>query len=342
MNISNVLIELDKTSVLEHLDFRDIYSFYLGKDLVYNRAFSSPFRQDKNPSFIINGSTGIYKDFATGDSGDCFSFVKKLYSVNFYDALKQIVHDLGIADKFNIIERTIQKSKKLKVENVSKRGSLHGDFNLQVKLRKFKQCDLDYWNSYGISLKYLKAGRIYPISHYFINGKQFIAEKYAYVYVEVKDGVESYKVYQPLSHHMKWINGNTFAVWELWRTLPKTHDKLIITSSRKDALSIIENCRIPSTSFQAESVRPKDHVIQDILQRFQKVYLLYDNDYDKEENWGQNHAVKRLEQCPELINLVIPDHYKSKDFSDLVYNHGRIKAHQILDDMIAKTHANYL
>lgn len=333
MDISNALIELNKENVLRFINYRHIYNHYLGGKLVYNKAFSSPFREDKNPSFVINESTGYYRDFATGDGGDCFSFVKQMYHVDFYTALKQIVFDLGIADKFVIMDRIVQPSKVLKVENISHRGSYQGNFELKVKTRKFQNYDLEYWNKFGVSLKYLKMGKVFAISHYFVNGKQYSAEKYAYVYVEIKDGVETYKVYQPFSNVMKWINGNNYSVWELWNLMPKTHEELVITSSRKDALSIIENCKIPATSFQAESINPKKHVVEDVLSRFKRVYLLYDNDYDKEENWGQIHAEKRLQQF-DFINLIIPEYYFSKDFSDLVYNHGRTYASQVLKELI--------
>lgn len=333
MDISIALMELSKPNLLKFITPHDIYNHYLDGKLIYNRSFSSPFRQDKNPSFVINKSSLYYRDFATGDNGDCFSFVKKMYNIDFYSALKQIAFDLNISDKFVIIDNTFQTSKTLTVENVSRRGTYHGDFNLKVKTRKFQQYDLDYWNSFGVSIKYLKLGNVFAISHYFVNEKQFIAEKYAYVYVEIKDGVETYKVYQPFSNNMKWINGNNYSVWELWTLMPKKHESLILTSSRKDALSIIENCKIPSTSFQAESINPKIHVVESVLDRFENVYLLYDNDYDKEENWGQLHAKKRLEQF-EFINLIIPKFYRSKDFSDLVYNHGRVKAVLILKTLI--------
>ena len=333
MDISSALIELSKNNVLRFINYNDVYNHYLGGKLIYNRAFSSPFRQDKNPSFVISQSTGYYKDFATGDNGDCFAFVKKMYNIDFYNALKQIAFDLGIADKFLIVDRSVQPAKKLKVENVSHRGTFQGDFILKVKTRKFQQHDLDYWNTFGISLKYLKMGQVYAISHYFINGKQYAAEKHAYVYVEMKDGKETYKVYQPFSTQMKWINGNNYSVWELWGLMPKQHDKLIITSSRKDALSIIENLKIPSTSFQAESINPKRHVVDEVLSRFKQVYLLYDNDYTNPNNPGQTLARKRIEQFG-FTNILLPDYYESKDFSDLVKNHGRVKASLILKDII--------
>jgi|AntDeeMinimDraft_6_1070357.scaffolds.fasta_scaffold04691_3 hypothetical protein len=339
MNIADALNQLNKENVLRVVNFKDIYNKYLGDDLQYNRSFSSPFRKDKNPSFVINGSSGYYKDYATGDSGDCFSFVKKMYNVDFYNALKQIVFDLNKSDNFMIADKTVKDAKKLKVENMSRRGTFQGEFSLKVKTKKLNEDDIKYWNSYGISQKYLRLGNIHPISHYFINGSQISADKLSYVFVEVKDNKESYKVYQPYSTYMKWINGNDFSVWELWRLLPQTYDKLIITSSRKDALSIIENLQIPATSFQAESINPKPHIVDDILSRFKKVYLLYDNDFKNPDNPGQTLAHKRIDQF-DFINLVLPKKYNCKDFSDLVYEHGRDFSNELLQELILEENSS--
>jgi hypothetical protein len=340
MDIHNTLLEVNKDNLLRFVSLEDIYKHYLSGKIVYNKPFSSPFRTDKNPSFVISKTSLWFKDYATGDSGDCFDFVNKLYpgDMNFIDILKQIIVDMGLQGRFMMGHPKTKPSEKREINNISQRGSYQGDFNLKVKARKWNENDLKYWKSYGISEKYLKLGDIYPISHYFINNKQFIAAKYAYAYVENKDGVESYKIYQPFSDAVKWINSNNYSVWELWRLLPKTYDKLIITSSRKDALSIIENFHLPATSFQAESINPKPHVVEEIKSRFEQVYLLYDNDFDNPDNPGQTLAEKRINEFG-FTNLVLPEQYGCKDFSDLVYDYGVIKSCMILADVMDKADA---
>lgn len=333
MNVSKELKELSKDNLLDYTTPNEIYQYYLNNKLQYNKAFSSPFRVDKNPSFVINDTQFKYRDFATGEYGDCFNFVMTLYNINFYEALKQISYDLGLYKEFYIPDKSFKSTKKVKAENYSNRKSLQGNFELEVKIRSFEKYDIEYWNLYGISLKYLKLGNIYAISHYFINKKAYKAEKFAYVYVEKKDNKITLKIYQPLSSLKKWINGNNYSVWELWNLLPETNDNLIITSSRKDALSIIENMKIPATSFQAESINPKPHIVKAIFKRFPRIYLLYDNDYSKNTNWGQKSAERMIEQYP-FINLIIPEKFKSKDFSDLVSNYGRAIASNILKEVI--------
>ena len=338
MIINNELKELTAKNILDLISEEEIYRYYLPKEFKFNVPFSSPLRIDKIPSFVIGSKNKSfrYKDFATGDTGNCFNFVMQLYNINFNNALIQIVSDFNIKNQF-LIHTTNYKLFNIKAEYKNPGKSLHiGEVVLKIKKREFKQYDYDYWNSYGISPYYLKLGRIVAISHYFINDIMFIAEKYSYAYIEKKDNKITYKIYQPFSLYKKWISGNSYDIIELWSLLPKEHDILIITSSRKDALAIIENCKIPSISYQAESVLPKEIVLKELLRRFKRVYLLYDNDYHKTINNGQIMAQKLINKYPDLINIVIDKSYQSKDVSDLILNLGRVKAKEIINNLINK------
>ena len=60
---------------------------------------------------------------------------------------------------------------------------------------------------------------------------------------------------------------------------------------------------------------------------------LYDNDFDKEENWGQLFATK-LAKDFDIENIFIPSIYKSKDFSDLIKNTNKEEAITVLEQEI--------
>ena len=260
---------------------------------IFDKAFSSPFRADNNPSFIVKRARAYFKDYATGEFGDCFTFVKKLYKVNYNDALRQIVMDMGLKPYFNVPDMKYLLKKKAKVANALKGKSYVGGFKLAVKSRKWTAADVAYWESYGISLEAVKWGNIVPISHYFINGRPFVADIYAYAYIERKDGVVTYKVYQPFSKHMKWINNNNYSIWELWKSVDALpSEDLVITSSRKDALNIMCSLGIAATAFQAETIMPKPQVLNYVFSKMNRVFLLFDNDFDKSRNWGQEAAQK--------------------------------------------------
>jgi hypothetical protein len=181
-------------------------------------------------------------------------------------------------------------------------------------------------------LEWLKFGRIFPISHIFINNNRFPAEKYAYVYVEKKDGNITLKIYQPFSERMKWLSKHDNSVWDLWDRLPPKGNKLIITSSRKDALCIWANTGIPSTCLQGEGYIPKEHIIQQLKDRFEVIYVLYDNDFHSDINNGRIFG-KNLADKFNLIQIEIPTEWKCKDISDLCFNWGKDIVKQVITEL---------
>ena len=303
----------------EELDEVSILRYYLGI-VTLPTVINSPLREDNTPSFglIINEKNRIYyHDFANSDSGDLFTLLGKLWGTGYYGVLTTLHKDkeaiLSKKTKTNYNITYCNKHKK----QISK---------FKVRIREWKQWDLEYWQDYGISKEWLEFGRIYPISHIFIEyNKQNIAincEKYAYVYIEYKDKTLTYKVYQPFSEYFKWRSGHDLSVWDLWRQLPKKGDNLIITSSRKDALCIWANTGIPCVSLQGEGYVPKEQVIDTLKKRFKTIYILYDNDYDKMQNHGRINASKIAKKF-NIKQIEIHEDFKAKDPSDLYKKHGR-------------------
>ena len=73
---------------------------------------------------------------------------------------------------------------------------------------------------------------------------------------------------------------------------------------------------------EAEGYIPKESVINELKSRFTDIYILYDNDFQSEENHGRIYG-KHLSTLFGLKQIEIPDKYKSKDPSDLCKNYGR-------------------
>lgn len=294
-------------------------------------SISSPLRDDdSNPSFSMaekDDGTVVWKDFGTGEAGNATTLMAKLWNVTYSEALLKIKMDVG-----EPIPRVslIRKYK----------GKVHltSNSSIKVRVRPWKDWDIEYWNSFGISEKMCRMCNVHPISHAFFTRKDkdgfertvtVPMDKYAYAYFEWKDGVESIKLYQPFSQTMKWLSKHDHSVWDLWKQAFKWADvrsdkEVIITSSRKDAMCLWENLNVPSMSLQGEGYLPKPQVMNQVLERFQTVYLWYDNDFKhKEDNPGQDNARKLIELYPTLHNICIPDEYQCKDPSDLVKEWGK-------------------
>lgn len=309
--------------ILNKVSEVDILNHYLGISTL-PILINSPFRQDKNPSvsiFINRNNNVIFKDFGTHKSYNLWSFLEDYWCCNYEEVLNRLNKDLN-----NIKNITGT----LKVTHYKQ--YIHKSSKLEVTIREWRDYDLQYWESYGISLDWLKFGRVYPISHIFINNNRFPAEKHAYVYIEKKDGNITMKVYQPFSERMKWLSKHDNSVWDLWDRLPQRGNKLIITSSRKDALCIWANTGVPAISLQGEGYIPKEHVVQQLKDRFEVVYVLYDNDFNSDINNGRNFG-KVLSRKFNLRQIEIPIEWRCKDTSDLCFNWGKEIVKQVIEEL---------
>lgn len=293
-------------------------------------SIQSPLRDnDHNPSFSFQEKDGvvIWKDFGTGESGTLIKLLARLWRVDYKEALLKIKSDEGSRIPHSDLIRRYKG--KLRVNSNS---------SIKVVVREWKDWDVEYWNSYGISRKYATWCNVFPISHAIFESEDKAGVKktvsipmdqYAYAYFEWKDGKESIKLYQPFSKSMKWLSKHDHSVWDLWKHAfwwaeKISDDAVIITSSRKDAMCLWENLGIPCMALQGEGYIPKPQVMKQVFDRFKTVYLWYDNDFSHEtDNPGQDNAKKLVEMFPGLRNICIPSEYKCKDPSDLYKSWGK-------------------
>jgi len=306
---------------------RDILKRYMGIDKI-PCAINSPLREDDDrPSFSIFERNGIvyWKDFGTGDSGSVVSLLARLWNVDYHGALLKIKLDTeSQIPRFSLIRKY--------------NGKIHitGNSTIKVKVREWRDWDIEFWKSFGISKEFCTKCNVYPVSHAFftkeIDGRKNIVtvpmDKYAYAFFEWKDDKESIKLYQPYSETTKWLSKHDQSVWDLWKQAfmwaeKKSDECVVITSSRKDAMCIWENLNVPAMSLQGEGYVPKPQVMRQVQERFKTVYIWYDNDFKHEkDNPGQDNAKKLIELYPWLRNVCIPTEWFSKDPSDLVKNCG--------------------
>ena len=287
-----------------------IVSYYLGI-LKVPCIINSPLRQDRHPSFGLyspNGTEINYIDFSTRDRGTIFTLLKNMWNLDYPEVFKRICQDFS---KFNS-KATVIKSSKC---DITSQGS-SSNIDMKCKVREWKDYDLEYWASYGITLPWLKYANVYPISHKIIvkDGKEFVfgADKYAYAYVEFKEGKTTLKIYQPFNKRgFKWANKHDRSVISLWTKVPKTGDKIVVCSSLKDALCLWANTSIPAIAIQGEGYGISNTAINELKRRYKEVYILLDND-----EAGLRDGEK-LSASTGFINLVLPNINGAKDVSDL-------------------------
>lgn len=298
-------------------DLENIYSKVSDLDILHHYfgithvpcMINSPLRRDNNPSLSFYSKDGIevlWTDFSTKEGGDVIHLMSKYWGESHIDTVRHLWEDLP---KITNISGYTQLSKKRYI--VKKTNVI-----LKCKVREWKDYDLEFWNSFGISKKWLEYADVYPISHKIIikNDEKFVfsADKYAYAYVEFKDKKTTLKIYQPFNTKgFKWSNNHDRSVISLWTKVPANGLMICICASLKDALCLWANTGIPSIAVQGEGYSMSDTAIEELKRRFKHVYILFDND-----EAGIVDGIKLAEQTG-FTNIVLPRINEAKDISDL-------------------------
>lgn len=309
-NNSNILEQKRKISDA------NIVSYYLGVTKIPTRIHS-PLRKDRKPSFGLYSRDGehiYYTDFATGDKGHIIDLLMQLWGTTYDETWNRIIQEM-LPNGNVSINKTVSK---LKVETLE-----HNRANIQVVIKKWQKEDLQYWKSFGINKDWLQFADVYPISHIIFKKDHkdpvvLKADALAYVYVEFKENITTYKVYQPLNTHGgKWFSTHDRSVISLWTKIPQTGDKVVICSSLKDALCLWANTGIPSLALQGEGYGISETAISELKKRYKQIYVCLDND-----KVGLQDAEKLTKQTG-FTNVVLPFFTDGKDISDLFRAIGR-------------------
>lgn len=314
MAIGSCRNSIDLEEVLQRVSEADILSYYLGvKEIPC--VISSPLRDDAKPSFSLYSPDGRkirFLDFSTGETGGLFDLLGRMWDCSFEKVLCRINRD-----SLNIGRGT---GKFLHPPvRIRPMHSCRSKTDLQCRTREWRKHDIEYWESYGISLEWLRYAEVYPISHKIVlkEGKRYVfpADKYAYAYVEHKEGRVTLKIYQPFNRQgYKWSNKHDMSVISLWTKVPEYGERICICSSLKDALCLWANTGIPAIAVQGEGIGISDTAANELRRRFKRVFILFDNDAAGLQDG------KKLSTATGFTNIVLPrlqEYGCPKDISDL-------------------------
>lgn len=299
--------------VMERVSQLSLLYYYLSIDSL-PKLIQSPLRRDKHPSFFVyspDGNKVLFKDYATGEHGDIYELLQKLKGVPFSKLMRMIASD-----------RELLKTKaNVKVNTPVTDGGIQCYTDFKVKVREWQEHDIKYWESYGIPLRWLQYAEVYPISHKIVykDGNRYVfhAAKYAYVFVERKEGNVSMKVYQPYARGYKWFTNNDYSVVGLWTKIPMKGDRLVICSSLKDALCLWANVGIPAIYVQSETTGLSKTAQEVLKSRYKHIFICFDNDAPGLKD-GEELSAKT-----GFRNVVLPPFAEGKDISDFYKAKGR-------------------
>lgn len=282
-----------KEAIMEHTNQGlGVFQFYILKPFQIGKAFNSPLREDKNPSFNIfkDNQTGLYlyKDFATDESGNAIDFVMKLKGLDFISAGDLIAGDLGVSVPKH---QTPQHERK------------PIDVGIKDVLDDF---EANYWRNYGVSEGVLSQYGVFSSTKSTINNPVFI---YQFEW--------GYKVYQP-SNKQRFYYRGTFPETYIfgWEQLPSKGLYLFLCAGEKDTLTLAARgyCAICLNSESADI--PKE-LVKKLERRFRYIMFCYDVDDAglkatyKHTNTHSNLIPIKLPLDGSRINKDVADYFRS-------------------------------
>ena len=201
-------VKLTPDSILDKITEYDIYKMYMPhQNWKINVVTYSPFRNEKNPSFIIGYRGGALRFVDFGDSskkGGCFNFVMMLFNVSLNDALLMIDRDFDLG----IVSGSSTKNyERIVSDYVQPTATSKREYFIQVKTRKFTNEELAYWNGYYQDIDDLRANNVYSIDAVYLNKQKFPIKdtelRFGYLY----EG--HWKIYRPFADKKnKWMPNN--------------------------------------------------------------------------------------------------------------------------------------
>jgi len=311
---------LTPETVLEKISEFDIFRFYMpDKSWKMNQVTLSPFRQERNPSFIIGNKHGrlSFIDFAdTSKRGDCFTFVQMLHNLStMFEALRMIDRDFGLGIQNG---KTTGEYKKITAEykqpeDLGKRYSL-----IQVVTRKFTNSELAYWNQYHQDLQDLRDNHIYSIKTLYFNKQKFPLKETELRFGYFYDG--HWKIYRPFADKKsKWMPNNVPITMMDGKENIVNCDVALINKSKKDYM-VMKKVFPCSCAVQNEGVgcfSPEN--VEYIKANSDRQLLSFDSDIT---------GVKNSQQITKLFDfgyVNVPKRYLKegiKDWADLAKAHG--------------------
>jgi hypothetical protein len=310
---------LNKENIYKRITSYDIFKKYCPEFTEIGRKFKA--RQESRPSTLIDYYKGdlLYKDFGESGSYRAINYVAKVFNTNYIGALQIINRDfdlgLGTGDVSPINKKAVKffnslKEKQLKISPTK----------ILIKNREYNYNDLTYWGQYYWTKEMLKSVDIVPISHFWITKEekttQFKASQYTYSYNYYwHEDIFRRKIYQPFNTNSKFVSNVDFSIVQGYKRLNKYGDILIITSSLKDC-GPFWRMGYDAIAPNSETSFLPEQFVEKVKNRFKRIIIWFDNDWEKSNNQGIINA-KKFSEKYGFEYMYNPDNYP-KDPSDFV------------------------
>ncbi len=323
------------SEILSNISEYDIFKRYVPNFKELNQSFCSSLYKDENPGCrIYQKADGrlCYKDFGTGENYDCFSYVQRLYNLNFQECLNVIGADIGLKPS----EIGFKPLFLLGKENIPKIENNVLKSTIEVKKRNFNIIDYNFWfKQYNISFNLLEQYEVSPLEHYIITkgNKQFYGKYTKFNPIYYYQLEENCKIYKPYCDFNKWMFFGSGLVIEGYKQLPEKGELLLISKALKDVM-FLKSIGYDAISFNSETKNIPDYILNELKQRFKYIYILYDS--DETGKLFSKKLLDSLQNGEKSRILDIETFCKSKDLTDYVKLNGLENGKKLIYNLICQ------
>lgn len=348
MNLLEKLIVDYRTLLHNNVSDYEIFEHFIGLDFEISRPSNCPYRTDLTPSLTVFNPTRIklerkdallFKDMATGDTGDVIKFIKKVanyqygYNLNtFQDVTSFINREMHLnlfADGFKGREKVHY--------NVE-----HREKEIKIISRPSTIYDRKYWARINVFEDLLLRYDIKSVKHLLDPDtneilRTFRSTQLVYAYI-IWDRI---KLYQPNAEKSYKFRGtcpaNDIRYYQGYKQL-EGHDTLIFTKSMKDILAIKSyGLPIDAIAPHSETASISDEVLEILSCSYKRIFILYD--FDLAGIRLVNNIRKRADWkviWTDTDRVMVNGKLKTidKDFADLVVNRGIAKGKEFLYNIL--------
>jgi len=298
---------LEEENILKRYDDYSIYCYYLGYDPEFGKAYHSPLRDDDDiPSFSIfkvKDGTILFRDFATGKSGNVFKFVQEYFGYSsILDALSKINVDLDL----QLTGGKKMPRNGIKQPKLVKQPAINPLEKIEVLTENSSEI-YKYFSQYGISSKSMELYNARQVITLKLNYKKDYKLFYPKeLTISYRVGLH-YQIYSPNTRDKRkkrFINDLPANVVFGLNQLDKKQEFIIITKSVKEIMFFHSHFGWKSVAPKSETTMISRENMIKLLQVSKKIFIWFD--YDKA---GQEAQAKYLKEYPFLI----PIYYRKKD-----------------------------
>jgi hypothetical protein len=319
-------LTISVSEILQFTDEESIFELVFGFRPSIGEKVTSPFREDNNPNCWFETSPHGDLRFIDFGNPEVINGVK-MFNMNCFNAIKVYYQLDTFQQTLSFINKAIRENKISSIKFTKKKiiPIQKGETKITFRPREFNQHDKNFWNQYGISKKNLIDDKVFAVECFKIEKElthNIIIYPYdiCYIYTDFKKSHK--KIYRPHKLKNRFITNCSKNDIGSVSDLLYTSNRLYITKSYKDC-RVLRNINLESIWLQNEGMFPDKEILFPIVQRYDKVFIFFDNDYtgsiaskalnERLTSWGINS---------ESIELPDKD---IKDPSDLLKLHKNKK-----------------